>query len=52
MIATRLPIGGQLNQLQRLTQPTQPYAAAARAQLRFLGYGDLCAPIEQIGAAP
>lgn len=52
MIATRLPIGGQLNQLQRLTQPTQPYAAAARAQLRFLGYGELCAPIEQMGAAP
>jgi hypothetical protein len=51
LLATQLPIGGRLNQLQRLTEPSQPYAAAARAQLRFLGYGELCAPIEQIGAA-
>lgn len=51
VLATKLPIGGRLNQLQRLTEPSQPYAAAARAQLRFLGYGELCAPTEQMGGA-
>jgi hypothetical protein len=50
-VANHMPIGGQLNLLQRLTEPSQPYAAAARAQLRFLGYAELCAPVEQLGAA-
>ena len=50
-VANHLPIGGQLNLLQRLTEPSQPYAAAARAQLRFLGYAELFAPVEQLGAA-
>lgn len=51
VFATKLPLGGQLNQLQRLTEPSQPYAAAARAQLRFLGYSELCVPTEQMGGA-
>ena len=50
-MANQMPIGGQLNLLQRLNEPSQPYAAAARAQLRFLGYAELCAPVEQWGAA-
>lgn len=47
-LATTLPIGAQLNQLQCLSHPREPYAAAARAQLRFMGYGDLCVNAEQI----
>ncbi|AVQ82168.1 hypothetical protein [Variovorax sp. PMC12] len=50
-VANHMPIDGQVNFLQRMTEPSQPYAAAVRAQLRFLGYADLCAPIEQMGAA-
>lgn len=50
-VANNMPIGDQLNLLQRLTDPSQPYAAAARAQLRFLGYGELCTSVEQFGAA-
>lgn len=50
-MANKMPIGGQLNLLQRLTEPSQPYAAAARAQLRFLGFGELCVSVEQMGAA-
>jgi hypothetical protein len=50
-MANQMAIGGQLNLLQRMTEPSQPYAAAARAQLRFLGYAELCAPVEQLGAA-
>ena len=48
VLATKLPLVAQLDQLQRLTEPNQPYAAAARAQLRFLGYSKLCVPIEQM----
>ena len=50
-LATQLPIDGQLNQLRRLTRPSEPYAAAARAQLRISGFGDLCEPVEQMEAA-
>jgi hypothetical protein len=50
-VANHMPIDEQINLLQRLTEPSQPYAAAARAQLRFLGYAELCAPTEQMGAA-
>lgn len=49
-MANHMPIGDQLNLLQRLTEPSQPYAAAARAQLRLLGYGELCTPVEQLVA--
>ncbi len=50
-LATKLPIDGQLNQLRRLTRPSEPYAAAARAQLRLSGFGELCEPVEQMEAA-
>lgn len=50
-LATKLPIDGQLNQLRRLTRPSEPYAAAARAQLRLSGFGELREPVEQMEAA-
>jgi hypothetical protein len=50
-LATKLPIDGQLNQLRRLTRPSEPYAAAARAQLRLSGFGELCEPVEQMELA-
>jgi len=49
-IATHMPAVGQVDMLQRLTGPQRPYASAARAQLRLMGYGDLCVPIEQAEA--
>lgn len=49
-LATKLPIDEQIEQLQRLTRPSEPYAAAARAQLRLGGFGDLCEATEQQGA--
>lgn len=48
-IAIHLPAEEQVDMLQRLTGPRQPYAAAARAQLRLMGYGEFCVPIEQAG---
>lgn len=48
-IATHMPADGQVDMLQRLTGPGRPYAAAARAQLRLMGYGELCVPVEQAG---
>lgn len=50
-LATKLPIDGQLNQLRRLTRPSEPYAAAARAQLRLSGFSELCEPVEHMEAA-
>jgi hypothetical protein len=46
-IANHMPAGGQLNMLQRLSGPKQPYAEAKRAQLRQMGYGALCVLAEQ-----
>ncbi len=46
-IATHMPAEGQADMMQRLTGPRQPYAAATRAQLRLMGYGELCVPLEQ-----
>ena len=48
-IAMHMPAGGQVDMLQRLSGPKQPYAAATRAQLRLMGYGALCVPSEQAG---
>lgn len=49
-VTTRMPATGQLDLLQRLTGPDRPYASAARAQLRLMGYGELCVLAEQAGA--
>lgn len=49
-INCHMPAAGQVDMLQRLTAPQQPYASAARAQLRLMGYGELCVPVEQAGA--
>lgn len=49
-VAIHMPAGGQVDMLQRLSGPQQPYAAAARAQLRLMGYGELCVLSEQGGA--
>lgn len=50
-VSTHLRADSQLNMLQRLTMPDQPFASAARAQLKVMGYEDLCLRIEQAGAA-
>lgn len=47
-IAIQLPAAGQIDMLQRLSGPQQPYAAATRAQLRQMGYGELCVLSEQV----
>ena len=49
-ITTNMPAEGQIDMLQRLTGPRRPYASAARAQLRLMGYGELCVPVELAGA--
>jgi hypothetical protein len=50
-VSTNLRADSQLNMLQRLTMPDQPFASAARAQLKAMGYEDLCLRTEQAGAA-
>jgi hypothetical protein len=50
-VSTHLRADSQLNMLQRLTMPDQPFASAARAQLKVMGYEDLCLRIEQAGTA-
>lgn len=47
-IAEMLPIGGQLKAIQQRTHPRQPYAAAIRAQLKFMGLGDHCLRVEEM----
>ena len=47
-IAIQLPPAGQIDMLQRLSGPQQSYAAATRAQLRQMGYGELCVLSEQV----
>jgi len=46
MVATELPIDPHLVELQLLSHPKTPYAAATRAQLREMGLADLCLPAE------
>ena len=48
-MANHMPAERQVDMIQRLTGPRQPYAAATRAQLRLMGYGELCVPVEQSG---
>lgn len=47
-IAQLLPIEQQLNSIQRKTLPSNPYAAAIRAQLSLMGLGHLCLRAEEI----
>lgn len=46
-VSTHLRADSQLDMLQRLTLPDQPFASAARAQLKLMGYEDLCLRLEQ-----
>ncbi|WP_159692162.1 HNH endonuclease family protein [Cognatazoarcus halotolerans] len=41
-VSNHLRADNQLDMLQRLTTPNQPFASAARAQLKLMGYEDLC----------
>lgn len=50
-VSTHLRADSQLDMLQRLTLPDQPFASAARAQLKLMGYEDLCLRLEQAGLA-
>lgn len=50
-VSTHLRADNQLDMLQRLTLPDQPFASAARAQLKLMGYEDLCLRLEQAGLA-
>lgn len=45
-VATHLRADNHLDMLQRLTTPDQPFASAARAQMKLMGYEDLCLRIE------
>lgn len=49
VIAETLPCGAKLDQLQAMTKPQQPFAAAVRAQLREMGYGEFCMREEEMG---
>lgn len=46
LVATTLPIDPQLEDLQLLSHPKNPFAAAIRAQLREMGLADLCLQAE------
>ncbi|HEX5357804.1 MAG TPA: hypothetical protein VFW93_16490 [Aquabacterium sp.] len=47
-IAQLLPISQQLDSIQKKTLPSNPYAAAIRAQLSLMGLGQLCLRAEEI----
>jgi hypothetical protein len=46
-VSLHLRADSQLDMLQRLTKPDRPFASAARAQLKLMGYEDLCLRLEQ-----
>lgn len=50
-VSTHLRADSHLNMLQRLSAPDQPFASAARTQLKLMGYEDLCLRLEQAGVA-
>jgi len=52
IVAAVLPNEEKMKQLQLMTRPLKPYAAAARAQLREMGYGDFCLREEEMGLQP
>lgn len=49
-VATQLRADRVIDLLQKLSEPNHPYAAASRAQLQMMGYGQLCVNSEQAGA--
>lgn len=50
-VSMHLRTDSQVDMLQRLTAPSRPYASAARAQLKMMGYEDLCLRLEQAAVA-
>lgn len=48
IIADALPIDVQLENIQKKTHPREPYAAAIRAQLHLMGFGDVCLRVEDL----
>lgn len=48
-VSMHLRTDSQIDMLQRLSAPSRPYASAARAQLKMMGYEDLCLRLEQAG---
>lgn len=47
LFADKAAIDGAINVIQAKTHPCEPYAAAARSQLRMMGFGDLCVTPEE-----
>lgn len=48
VVADAMPLQRMRDGLEELTHPSRPYAAAARAQLRGMGLGDLCTQPESL----
>jgi len=46
--AVHLPIAQQISALQQRTLPSNPYAAAIRAQLTLMGLGQFCLRVEEL----
>lgn len=47
LFADKAPRSAAIKAIRDKTHPCEPYAAAARSQLRLLGYGDLCVMPEE-----
>jgi len=47
LIADKVPRNAMITAILNKTHPCEPYAAAARSQLRMMGYGDLCVMPEE-----
>lgn len=49
IVAEKQPCSKKLGQLQAMTRPQQPFAAAVRAKLKEKGYGEYCMREEEMG---
>lgn len=49
VLAENMPVVPKLQQLQNMTRPEYPYAAAVRAQLRERGFAEYCLREEEMG---
>jgi len=47
LFADKAPRNATMNAIKAKTHPREPYAAAARSQLRMMGFGDLCVMPEE-----
>lgn len=47
-IAEALPIDTSIERIQAKTHPREPYAAAIRAQLKAMGFGEYCLRVEEM----